>query len=58
MGKIRNPAGTPMLFDSNCGWNSTLPVTGAVPRHSEGYNCGFVDGHVKWVKGQALGFRI
>ncbi len=51
MGKIRNPAGTPILFDSNGGWNSTLPVTGAVSRHSGGYNCGFVDGHVKWLKG-------
>jgi len=49
--KLPSPSSTPMLFDSNGGWNSISPVTRAVPRHSEGFICGYVDGHVTWVKG-------
>jgi prepilin-type processing-associated H-X9-DG protein len=48
--KIPNPTTTPMLFESDGGWNSALPVTKAVTRHYGGYNCCYVDGHVKLVK--------
>jgi prepilin-type processing-associated H-X9-DG protein len=48
--KIPNPTTTPMLFESDGGWNSALPITKAVPRHFGGYNCCYVDGHVKLIK--------
>ncbi len=51
MKNIAKPELTPMFFDSSGGWNSALPITDAVPRHSAGYNCGFLDGHIKWVNG-------
>ncbi len=47
---IAKPASIPMLFDSTGGWNSILSISDAVPRHSGGYNCGFADGHIKWVR--------
>ncbi len=47
--KIAKPSDTPMLFDSNGGWNSALPIDKVVFRHNGGYNCGFVDGHVKYM---------
>lgn len=47
--KIVRPADTPMLFDSAGGWNSTLSIDRVLARHNGGYNCSFVDGHVKWI---------
>ncbi len=47
MTNITEPFSTPMLFDTNTGWNSSAPIEEAVERHNGGYNCGFADGHVK-----------
>jgi len=49
MAKIADPSGTPMLFDTNAGWNSSATIEQAVERHNGGYNCGFADGHVKLI---------
>jgi len=45
---IAKPAVMPLLFDSTGGWNSARSIEQADARHNGGYNCSFVDGHVKW----------
>jgi len=48
--RITNIPDTPMLFDSAGGWNSAQDVEKAVTRHLGGYNCLFLDSHIKWIK--------
>jgi prepilin-type N-terminal cleavage/methylation domain-containing protein/prepilin-type processing-associated H-X9-DG protein len=52
---IKSPTRMPLLWD---GWINGLDTSMGLPlpnvevkrRHFEGANCGFVDGHVKWIK--------
>lgn len=49
---IKNPAETVVLFESNIGGDDPVGGPEAVPEegvHNGGINCGFVDGHVKWL---------
>jgi prepilin-type processing-associated H-X9-DG protein len=45
LGQIRRPAETPGVYD--IGWLGGEPP----PPHNDGYNVGYVDGHVKWMHG-------
>ncbi len=36
--------------NSTVTWNNTVRADALAPRHSEGMNVGFVDGHVKWMR--------
>ena len=48
--KIARPYDTPLLFDSAGGWNSVDSIDQAIARHSDGYNCVYIDGCVKWIE--------
>ena len=55
---VQDPSGTLMLFDGNVAggevWTDTNADYGTAPvikpRHNDGFNPAFVDGHVKWRK--------
>ncbi len=50
--RIKRPAETVALFESDLGEDAPLGGAGALPelgRHNDGVNVGFVDGHVKWL---------
>jgi prepilin-type processing-associated H-X9-DG protein len=47
---IKDPKSMQTYFDSKGGWNSSSPVSSAVPRHGDYSNFAFVDGHVKGIK--------
>lgn len=38
---------TPMMFDTDLGWNSKSTPDKAIARHEGGFSCSFVDGHAK-----------
>jgi prepilin-type processing-associated H-X9-DG protein len=55
--KLRKPEATVVIFESDLGRNASggrrdLP---AVPRHLNGDNYGFADGHASWAKRKAWG---
>ncbi len=48
--RICNPSGT----ESGAFPTGRVPVPPVQDRHNEGVNCGYCDGHAKWVKGSTL----
>jgi prepilin-type processing-associated H-X9-DG protein len=48
------PEGAVVLFDSRAGWNLTGSIGDVVPRHNDGANLLFTDGHVKWSRADGL----
>ena len=54
---ITQPAAVVSIFDSTSGWNQQGGASIVAPRHNNGANIGFVDGHVKWVNGSSVGGR-
>jgi len=61
LAKIKFPAETIVTGDGQCErfWgapfvNNFNAPSSSYPKHNEGSNFGFIDGHAKWVKGGAL----
>lgn len=59
LSRVQDPAGCVLLLDHTgafeYGWQNiagqaSIPVTYWTNRHNEGLNCGFCDGHAKWVR--------
>jgi len=53
LAQIHRPAETILVFESNLGGNNPVGGPAGVPEqgvHNGGINCGFVDGHAKWLR--------
>jgi prepilin-type processing-associated H-X9-DG protein len=48
--QIRSPSTTVTLFDARGGWNMAGGSSLADPRHNQGLNALFADGHVWWLR--------
>lgn len=56
MSNFADPVTTVAIFESDIGWNAAGDASRltAVPRHLDGENYGFADGHAQWLKREHL----
>jgi prepilin-type processing-associated H-X9-DG protein len=47
-GYLCGPRCTGAPYGATCGFNSPIVVPGRPPRHNEGVNATYADGHAKW----------